>query len=300
MSYLRARDYILQIQDANLQQIISSNPEVQAEAERVAQAEVISYLVQKYDTTQEFTDTNPFLMSLAYPAKARIEINFPAYVPATNYVTNDLVINAGIGYVCTGATTGTFAPAKWTAIGTQYDLFYAKLPKAEFDCTKYYKVGDQVFWKDNTYTCKIATPVLDHGTILQYGSYSALPSQNVFPDDPLVGVTYWGAPTAYVVTAGTLPTNAAWTKGDNRSQQLLLYMIDIILYQLHTRISPRNIPPLRFKRYDGSPDNPGNGGAIGWLKMAARGEVTASLPILQPRQGSRIRYGGNVKNINSY
>lgn len=301
MSYLRAKDYIVQIQDANLQQIISNDPNVQAEAERLAQEEMISYLVQKYDVKSEFTDTSPFSMSLVYKAKQRFEINFPAYAPATTYHINDLVINQSIGYVCTGTTTGAFDNTKWTVIGNQYDLYYASLPKPEFDNRNFYSIGDQVFWKDKTYTCAIATPVLDHSTAIQYGTYSNLPAQNVFPDDPVNGVTYWGTGTAYTVTAGTLPTDTTkFTKGDNRCQQLLAYMVDVVLYHLHTRISPRNIPPLRFKRYDGSPDNPGNGGAIGWLKMAAQGEVTVNLPRLQPIQGSRIRYGGNVKLNNSY
>jgi hypothetical protein len=36
------------------------------------------------------------------------------------------------------------------------------------------------------------------------------------------------------------------------------------------------------------------------LKAVGKGDVTANLPLLKPAQGSRIRYGGNVKNINSY
>jgi hypothetical protein len=45
------------------------------------------------------------------------------------------------------------------------------------------------------------------------------------------------------------------------------------------------------KRYDD---------AKAWLKAAGRGDITANLPIIQPTTGARIRYGGNVKNINSY
>ena len=34
--------------------------------------------------------------------------------------------------------------------------------------------------------------------------------------------------------------------------------------------------------------------------MAARGEITLRLPLIQPKSGSRIRYGGNTKSINNY
>jgi hypothetical protein len=85
--------------------------------------------------------------------------------------------------------------------------------------------------------------------------------------------------------------NGAWVKGDNRNQQMVNYLIDIILYHLHSRIAPRNIPELRVKRYDD---------AIAWLKQCAKGEfITGGLPLLQPRQGMRIRHGGSLQKQNN-
>jgi phage gp36-like protein len=79
--------------------------------------------------------------------------------------------------------------------------------------------------------------------------------------------------------------------GLDRDPQLLQCILDIALYHLHTRISPRNIPELRETRYDN---------AIMWLKMCATGQVTPKLTIISPAQGMRIRYGGNPKNTNQY
>lgn len=76
-----------------------------------------------------------------------------------------------------------------------------------------------------------------------------------------------------------------------RDSQFLAYCIDIALYHLHCRISPRNIPQLRETRYNN---------AIDWLKMCGRGEVTPALVKINPTQGTRNRFGGNVKKINSY
>ena len=79
--------------------------------------------------------------------------------------------------------------------------------------------------------------------------------------------------------------------GTARDPQLLAYIIDIALYHLHSRIAPRQVPELRQTRYDN---------AIAWLKMCAFGDVTPKLTPITPAQGNRIRYGGNVKNINQY
>ena len=57
----------------------------------------------------------------------------------------------------------------------------------------------------------------------------------------------------------------------DRHPLIKLYCIDITLYHLHSRISPRAIPQLRMDRYDA---------AINWLKQVARGELLPDLPTL--------------------
>lgn len=79
--------------------------------------------------------------------------------------------------------------------------------------------------------------------------------------------------------------------GANRDPQILQTTIDIALYHLHCRISPRNIPELRLNRYDNAKE---------WLKMCANGDLTPKLTVKPEKAGMRIRYGGNSKNINQY
>lgn len=79
--------------------------------------------------------------------------------------------------------------------------------------------------------------------------------------------------------------------GNDRDIQLVSYIVDISLYHLHSRISPRNIPELRVTRYEN---------AIEWLKMCAQGHCTPKLEVILPAQGRRNRFGGNTKNINLY
>lgn len=291
MAYLILSDFKKLIQVDALSSIIGNDYAILDQMKLAAQTEVTSYLTQKYDCSREFTDTLLWNRSTAYKGGQRVYLDADAYVPATAYTTNTLTLYSGNVYICTASTTGTFDATKWTLIGAQYAMFYVTLPYPEFNYSSLYAVGNQVWWKDKTYTALLATLVYTHETQLQINSHNT--TQNFAPDDVVDGAKYWGAGTAYTVTAGTLPTDTTkWTVGDNRNQQLVNYCIDVALYTVHSRIAPRNIPELRVKRYDD---------VIKWLNNVAQGkEITAALPLIQPSQGMRIRWGGDVKRINNY
>jgi len=292
MSYLIFSDYKKQIQTDNLNQVIGNDLTVLATAELQAIEEAYGYLAQKYDTSQEFTETLPWSATVAYKAADRVYLDATAYSAQATYNVGALVLQAGKVYRCIAqiSTPEAFNAAKWSALGDQYDLFYVKYPQPVFNYQTLYKAGDQVFWKNKTYVCK--RPSIKYGDNIQFRVIENIPYPNIFPDDPENGVTFWGTGTAYSLTPGTLPTDAAkWTAGDNRTQSVLMTVIDICLYHVHSRIAPRNIPDLRRDRYMN---------AIEMLRSFARGEMTAKLPLIQPKQGARIRYGGPIKNINSY
>lgn len=292
MGYLRSRDYDKQIQQDNLSQIISNDPGIRLLAEAAAEEECISYLIQKYDTDKEFNGVVVWSPLYAYDVEQLVELNYPVYSPANSYLPDDLITYNGYCYICANPTTGAFVVSDWTIIGVLYDLFYAVGPCPTFNLTQIYNTGDRVFWKGNYYTCIISTFPPSQNDLLQLGQYQNVPNLNIFPDDVKNGLQYWGAPTAYVVSAGTLPnTPLYWTKGDNRSQQLVMTVVDVTLYHVHSRIAPRNIPQLRQDRYDR---------AIDWLNKANAGKVTAKITKIQPAQGRAIRFGGNIKNINTY
>ena len=292
MAYLTPADYLRIIQDANLSQIISANAAVQSGAELAAQAEAISYLRQKYDVSKEFTDTTPWNSTAPYSAGDRVFLNALAYVPATAYVVGDLTLFNGSVYKCIIATTGDFAPASWQLLGLQYSIFYALNPFPTFNLGGMYNPGDKVFWKNKTYTCLVQTAIVGHDVGIQYYQTNEIPYANIFPDDPKEGSTHWSFIEDYIVPGGTAIDNEAfWSNSDNRDQQMVMYFADITLYHLHARIAPRNIPELRVNRYEA---------AINWLIMCAKGEITPNLPVLQPKQGGRIRFGSQIRNINSY
>ena len=73
-----------------------------------------------------------------------------------------------------------------------------------------------------------------------------------------------------------------------------MLFVDIVLYHIHSRINPRQIPEIRVDRYER---------AIAWLKMVTKGEVTPDLPTL-PTEGvqdtSAIGWGSKQKRCNDF
>jgi phage gp36-like protein len=291
MSFLIPTDYRKSIQSDNLNQVIGNDTTILSAAELTAIEEITSYLIQKYDLTNEFQPLSAWDKAVVYKASNRVYLDAPAYDAATTYIVGDYALNTGNVYKCTTDTTGAFNVANWQLISPQYTIYFAQYPFPLFDYNATYAVGDQVFWNDKTYTALSSTSLLSQNSALQYGSYQSLPLPNLAPND-VNALQMWGNGTPYTIAANTDITDVGkWTLGDNRSQQLVTYCVNIALYYVHSRIAPRNIPELRVKQYDD---------AISWLKKVGRGEVTANIPVLKPKQGGRIRYGGNVKNINSY
>lgn len=290
MSYLIPSDYKKQIQTLNLSQITGGDDSILTQWAQTAQEKCISYLVQKYDTNLEFTDTNPWSSEKAYTAGDRVYLDADPYLQASNYVVDDLVLNGNSVYKCIAITTGTFDPSKWSLIATQFQIYYGAYPFPVFNSNLRYNTGDQVYWKGKTYTALSGSSYPDR---IQYSQQANIPPINTFPDHLVNGQpnSQWGPGTPYSVPVDTELSSPLWVKGDNRSFQMVQTCIDIVLFYVHQRISPNNIPELRVFNYNM---------AIQWLKDAAVGNVTPNLPVKQPNQGHRIRFGGNPKLNNNY
>lgn len=77
--------------------------------------------------------------------------------------------------------------------------------------------------------------------------------------------------------------------GTDRHQALVMFALDMTIYHLHSRVSPRNISQLREERYNR---------AIEWLQKVVKGDLNPGLPILENEEGdqsSAIKWGGNDK-----
>lgn len=324
MAYLRLQDYFnFRIQEQQLTQVTQGNDVVRQSCELEAEAEMISYLVQRYDIDDEFRDVGSFVKGARYYANDLIELNATAYSNTSTYTLNTNCLYQGKVYVCTTAITTpeAFNTAKWQLVGNQYDLFYVKSPFPRYSYNTTYQVGDCVYYKNKVYKCIVSvTNILP--TDVDKASYYWSTGVNYFIVDYscyqiptnfptwVIGTTFGEQDVVnynqqlYIsvkennlgVTPGTdinswLPMN--WVKGDNRSQQLVAFLVDIVLYKIHMRIAPNNIPQLRKDNYTYCLD---------WLMQAGgqNNAITANIPLLQPKQGTRIRWGSNVKNYNNY
>ncbi len=77
--------------------------------------------------------------------------------------------------------------------------------------------------------------------------------------------------------------------GTERHRAILMYAMDMTLYHLHSRVSPRNISQLRVDRYNR---------AIEWLEKVVTGELSPDLPIKVNQDdtpNNRLRWGSNEK-----
>jgi hypothetical protein len=274
---LRDKDYLRLIQDDNLLQIIESNQSIKLDVEQSAQAEMISYLAQRYITSEVFSHTSQYSNTVAYKAKNLVEYTEPAFNPNTSYSVDDLVSYKDKIYKCLVAGIGVppTIETQWEYVQEDKMLYYLTLPNPEYSASATYSPGNQVWYNDIVYTCLAACT-------------------NILP----TVTSYWSAGSTYTVNNVKPTDNTKWTAGDNRNQQIVLYLIDITLYHLHSRINPRNIPDLRKERYDGNSQMQ-TGGAIAWLKRVASGDITADLPQISPQQGLSIRWG-SVEKTDTY
>lgn len=293
MSYLIANDYLRQITDVSIQQVIAGNAYLQSWAELTAIKQVSNYLRQKYDIDAEFSNTLLYNPNTIYKAANRVYLNASPYNSSSTYSLKDLILQSGNVYQCKTAigVPEAFTIAKWDLLGAQYDIFYAVCPHLLFNVNCLYLKGDQVFWKDKNYTALVRTHLTTHEEAIQYASTNNLPLQNVFPDDKVTGSKYWKDDGAYTVAAGSLLDSTKWMKGDNRHPQLVMFTIDVALYHLYGRIAPKAIPEVRTDRYNA---------AIAELRMMAKGDISSDIQKVQPDKGSSIRWGSNVKQQNSY
>lgn len=304
MSYIIQSDLLRTIQDVNLQQIISNDATILERAILSAEAEAKSYLRQKY-VLDEFTQTMLYSKSKVYFTNQRFYVDGIFWQAPNTYAVGDLVTYRNVTttdpmlvYQCIQAVPSNIVPtnaAYWTLLGSPNDIYsvqtYSGGVVPAFEYNNVYLLNDKVYWKGKIYTCRVPTSALTHEVALQYGFYQNLPQSNVAPDDIVNGLQYWGSGVAYSVPSGTLVKSNFFVADDNRDAQMVMMIIDVALFHLHSRIAPRNIPELRVKRYEA---------AVDWFKMCAEGKITPSLPLLQPLQGNRIRFGGNVRNINNY
>jgi phage gp36-like protein len=294
MGYLTTADIKRLIQTNNLNEVTGSDSAMVTYAEQAAITEVKSYLVQKYDVASEFRSFKICAPGVQMFLNDRMVITAAVYNPLNTYQYFEMCTYQNKVYYMSDSNapaTGAFNPAQWTFIQNDGTMVYLDTLAAypEFNIYNFYNVGDKITYADYLWTCKSKTLTIDEASALQYAEYANIPVGNQFPT--ATNQTQWTKGVQYSRQPWQASA-APFVVGDNRNQQLVNYVIDVMLYHLFSRIAPRNIPELRMERYDM---------AIAWLKNVAKGDdITADLPRLQPKQGNRLRWGSNVKANNTY
>ena len=100
--------------------------------------------------------------------------------------------------------------------------------------------------------------------------------------------------TCIANSTGNLPTNETYfTAGDDRNPLIKEITCDIVLYNIHSKVSPRNIPDVRRVRYDGAGNLKEGDSAIATLMQIQKGIVTLDLPVITPtaQKNESIAYG---------
>ena len=300
--YLNNSDYIT-IQPVQLQAIIQKNQSKLLKIELAAIEEASSYLAQRFYVDGEFTNTGAWDPTQEYTAGDRVILDYPLWSNIVNYPIYTCIIYNGQAYISNQnivvTSPSVFNPSEWILLGNQYDIFNALYPQPLFDITKNYVVGNKVYWKGDIYTASGNTQIWDSGNTQQFFYYSNIPEKNTFPGSLRdQSVKQWDNPVPYVINpyiaspSGHLPSNTTyWNYGDNRSQQMILCVMDLAIFYLHRSIAPDNIPTLVKEAYKMQ---------IEWLTRVAKGYVTSVILKKMPQQGTIRDYGGRIKQNNSY
>jgi hypothetical protein len=74
--------------------------------------------------------------------------------------------------------------------------------------------------------------------------------------------------------------------GANRNAELVMYLVDMVLYHLHSRINPGQVPSVRAERYQD---------ALEWLKNVGDGTWSADFPGLGDEDENGVDDGNVVQ-----
>ena len=230
MNFLIESDYLHLIRKAVLDVVVNDSA-LRLDAEIAAEAEAESYLNTKYDTAIIFRKPAIWETTVAYNFNQLIVLQADLYDNTTDYADEDLIEFQGeIWKAKNDPSPGedpVSDPSKWDLIGT-VDAFFAALLTQFFKLGVIYNPGEFVEFKGKRYEVDVITTGIE------------------LPTD-----TNFFTLNTDTVPPGTLPSNTTfYTPGDTRNALVKRHVIDITLYELHSRINPRNIPELRIQRRD--------------------------------------------------
>lgn len=282
MSYLRELDYHSIISEDNLNIILKQargtlgDTAILANSERNNIAQMKNSLRGRYLVDSIFAEFKTWNIATNYYWNDRLDWTALDWVSGTVYTSGQLVLYANTVYE-KNATTGGYVAGTLPTNATYFTnrgaegVYYITAPDFWDEFTTY-SIGDKVTYKHRYYICTVDTEEGTKPTDTAYWErITDLTTYNI--------VGHWPNETNY------------WTFGDNRDQSVVECLVDMILYDVHAVINPRNIPALRNDRYIKSTT---------WLSDIRKGMYDLDLPEIGAQSGYRLRFGSNEQMINYY
>lgn len=159
----------------------------------------------------------------------------------------------------------------WDLSGTVRDTIKGQV--VAFDDTIEWFVGDYVRESGLLYVSIQDAPIGTLITNTAFWTQVAWLSGDRVEDS---GVLYFAIQD---VPPGTLITDTDfWTQGDSRVPVLVEKVLDIVLYNINTRLDFSEFATKLGVRFDGN-DPQQRGGAVGYLKQVQKGDITIDAPL---------------------
>lgn len=172
-------------------------------------------------------------------------------------------------------------------------VFAVQIPYTDLTA---FAINDRVYWTETAYSTLITYTIGQRVSYLD-NIYSAIGTTTPGDFVPAEWTLLAEDNTFYICTAistGNLPTDTDYfTAGDNRNAKIKEITIDVVLYNIHSRLSPSNIPDVRRTRYDGFGNQKDSGNALRYLEKVQKGNVMPDLPIITPvlQNSERVSFG---------
>jgi len=314
--FLIKEDFLSLIEETDLDELTNSNDDVLEDVIDESVEEVAGYIRHRYNEAIELAPVQSFSLT------KEIELtDQTAYDAASTYVAGDVMyftdykVYKANQAVSAGETPVT-DPAKWDLVAYKlYDRVYWE--ETAYDTTDTtYKLDDRVSYSGKIYE-----------SLINYSNYDAIAgTYNLNDKVRYNGNNYnciqaiavpkaWDSDDWELYAEGTFDSSD-WTelgnnkshwhildymiKGedlnypdakeeDNRNKKLRAVTLDVALYNLFARITPRDIPEVRQIRYDGQGRKNDSENAISWLEKVQKGTVTPDMTALKDSDGDEIQ-----------
>ncbi len=292
--FTRTKDFERLISLTDLYTILENDQTLLTDVEELAKQKITGFLAHRYDLKQVFTDIQAFSLSKRYFVGTVVEYTEPEFDLNKTYTVGERLSYEGKIYEVIAQVQGTPPPdpnyyvyimenallfvVRRDTQGNYPDNAFNYLPSEDW----FTGFNDIVGW-DRQDALRIERQ-LDtlyfyvNNELKARASYKEdVPFPYRFALEP-VQDSYKTGFVGYLSLISKIPENGVclvntenyFERKDPRNKVVLDWVLKIMLYELHSRINPRQIPDLRVKQYDDT---------LKELEKAGKGLINIDLPL---------------------